>query len=274
VVQRIPAYHELLEEELLRSTISDDGTIIGFERTGSGPALVIVDGAMCYRGSGPSAELAAGLASDFTVFTYDRRGRGESGDNPPYAVEREIEDLGAVIAAAGGSAAVYGLSSGAALAMAAAAAGLPITKLSLFEPPFTGEEEGPQAVKDEHLRLEGFLAAGRPGDAVAAFLGYFLPPEMIAGMRDTPSWGALEATAPTLAYDHAVLGDGLIPRQLASAITVPTLLLTGGESPSVLRRTAEMTAASIPGATLLTLEGESHASGPDGELAALRDFLC
>jgi pimeloyl-ACP methyl ester carboxylesterase len=257
----------------LSSTISGDGTPIGFERTGSGPALVIVDGAMCYRGSGPSAELAAGLAPDFTVFRYDRRGRGESGDNPPYAVEREIEDLGAVIAEAGGAAAVYGLSSGGALAMAATAAGLPITKLALFEPPFTGEEEGPQKVRDEHLRLEGFLASGRPGDAVAAFLGYFLPPEMIAGMRDTPAWAALEATAPTLAYDHAVLGDGLIPRELASSITVPTLIMTGSESLDSLQRAAEMTAAAIPGATLHTLEGESHASTPDGELAALRDFL-
>jgi pimeloyl-ACP methyl ester carboxylesterase len=257
----------------MNRTISGDGTPIGYERTGNGPVLVIVDGAMCYRGSGPSAELAAGLAADFTVFSYDRRGRGESGDSPPYAVEREIEDLGAVIAATGGSAAVYGLSSGAALAMAATAAGLPITKLALFEPPFTGEEEGPQAVRDEHARLERFLADGRPGDAVAAFLGYFLPPEMIAGMRDTPTWAALEATAPTLAYDHAVLGDGLIPRELASAITVPTLLLAGSESSPALRQSAEMTAAAIPGATIRTLEGESHASSPEGELAALRDFL-
>jgi pimeloyl-ACP methyl ester carboxylesterase len=263
----------LVEEGPLRTTSSDDGTPIGFEQTGHGPPLVIVDGAMCYRGSGPSADLAAALASEFTVFSYDRRGRGESGDNPPYAVEREIEDLGAVIAEAEGSAFAYGLSSGAALAMAATAAGLPISKLALFEPPFTGEEEGPRAVRDEHLRLEALLAAGRQGDVVAAFLGYFLPPEVIAEMRGTPSWAALEATAPTLAYDHAVVGDGLLPRELASSITVPTLLMTGSESPGSLQRAAEMTAAAIPSASLRMLEGESHTSTPDGELAALRRFF-
>jgi pimeloyl-ACP methyl ester carboxylesterase len=257
----------------LSSISSRDGTPIGFEQAGSGPPLVLVDGAMCYRGSGPSADLAAALASDFTVFSYDRRGRGESGDTPPYAVEREIEDLGAVIAEAGRSVFAYGLSSGAALAMAATGAGLPITKLALFEPPFTGEADGPQGVRDEQLRLEALLAADRRGDAVAAFLAYFMPPTVIAELRNTPTWTALENTAPTLAYDQAVLGDGMIPQQLARRITVPTLLMTGSESPSSLQRAAELTAAAIPDATLYSLEGESHASTPDGELAALRGFF-
>jgi pimeloyl-ACP methyl ester carboxylesterase len=257
----------------LSSTISRDGTHIGFERTGSGPPLVIVDGAMCYRGSGPSIELAAGLASDFTVYSYDRRGRGESGDNPPYAVEREVEDLEAVIAEAEGSVFVYGLSSGAALAMAAAAAGLPIAKLALFEPPFTGEHDGPEAIRDEHLRMARLLDTNRHGDAVARFLGYFMPAEMIEQMRGSPAWEALEATAQTLAYDQAVLGDGLIPRDLANTVTVPALIMAGSESLDSLQLAAEMTAAAIPNAELLTLEGESHASTPDGELVALRDFF-
>jgi pimeloyl-ACP methyl ester carboxylesterase len=253
--------------------ISSDGTTIGVGQTGNGPPLVLVDGALCHRGFGPSADLSAALASEFTVVSYDRRGRGESGDTPPYAPEREIEDLAVVIAAVGGSAFVYGISSGAALAMEAAARGVPITRLALFEPPFTGEFEDPRSIVEEHAELDGLLAADRCGEAVERFLGYMMPPEIIVEMRDTPAWADLEAIAPTLRYDNAVMGDGTIPRERAQLIEVPTLLMAGSASPEILRESAAEVARAIPGASLYTLEGETHTSEPAAEIAALRDFL-
>jgi pimeloyl-ACP methyl ester carboxylesterase len=145
---------------------SADGTAIAYERTGTGPALILVDGAMCYRAAGPMRPLAALLQDSFTVYTYDRRGRGESSDTTPYDVAREVEDLQAVIAQAGGEACVYGISSGAALALATAAAGPGITKLALFEPPFMAEVEDGARIKEYTERLNELLDAGRKGDAV------------------------------------------------------------------------------------------------------------
>ncbi|WP_336214076.1 alpha/beta fold hydrolase [Nonomuraea sp. LPB2021202275-12-8] len=149
---------------------SADGTTIAYERTGSGPALVLVDGAMCYRGAGPMRPLAAHLRDAFTVHTYDRRGRGESSDTMPYAAAREVEDLQAVIAQAGGEACVYGISSGAALALLTAAAGPGITKLALYEPPYLAEVDGDTGTKAYTERLHELLDAGRAGDAVALFM--------------------------------------------------------------------------------------------------------
>src|SRR5258706_12411707 len=148
----------------MQTVISADGTAIAFTRAGSGPALVLVDGAMCYRGMGPLTPLAERLTDHFTVYTYDRRGRGESGDTLPFAVEREIEDLEVLLAHAGGSAHAYGISSGAALVLRAAAAGVPWRRLALFEPPFVGPKQ------DYTRELAELLAAGRRGDAVARFM--------------------------------------------------------------------------------------------------------
>jgi pimeloyl-ACP methyl ester carboxylesterase len=258
---------------LMAKLTSDDGTTIGFERTGDGPALVLVDGALCHRGLGPSSALAEALASEFTVFSYDRRGRGESGDTQPYEVSREVEDLAAVIMAAGGPALVYGISSGGVLALEATAAGLPIDGLALFEPPFTGEFSDPRTVVEEHARLDGLIAARRNGEALEAFLSYMMPPEAVAEMRATPAWPALEAATPTLRYDHAVLGDGTMPRARLQMIEVPTLVIAGSESPDVLQQAAGELAKTVPGASVQTLEGESHTSEPDQEITLLRDFF-
>ena len=248
---------------------SADGTTIAYERTGDGPALVLVDGAMCHRAAGPMRPLAAQLPDGLTVYTYDRRGRGESLDTAPYAVAREVEDLRAVIEQAGGEAYVYAISSGAALAMATAAAGPWITRLALYEPPFMAE-----AGKEYTERLNELLAAGRRGDAVALFMTHVgVPAQAVAGMRGQPGWAALEAIAPTLAYDDAVLGDGSVPRDLASAIAVPALVLSGGASPPGLQRAAKAAADALPTAEYRTLDGQTHDVAPYALAPVLAEFF-
>src|SRR2546421_1143459 len=187
----------------MRTVISKDGTAIAFDQSGHGPALILVAAATATRLA--EAALAATLAPHFTMFAYDRRGRGDSGDTAPYAVEREVEDLDALIVEAGGLASVFGTSSGAILALEAAAHGLAITKLALWEPPFSVDDDGPQRHKEYATRLAELLAAGRRGDAVALFMKQVgLPPEFVAQARNAPWWSATEDLAHTLAYDAAV----------------------------------------------------------------------
>jgi pimeloyl-ACP methyl ester carboxylesterase len=253
---------------------SPDGTSIAYERTGSGPVVVLVDGAMCYRGAGPALPLAARLQDSFTVYTYDRRGRGESSDTMPYAAAREVEDLQAVIAEAGGEVYVYGISSGAALALATAAAGPGIAKLALFEPPYMGEVEDGARIKEYTERLHELLDAGRRGDAVALFMtNVGIPAQAVAGMRAQPGWALLEAIAPTLAYDDEVLGDGSVPRDLASTIAVPALVLAGGASPQNLQQAAKATADALPTAEHRTLDGQTHDVAPDALAPVLVEFF-
>jgi pimeloyl-ACP methyl ester carboxylesterase len=253
---------------------SADGTTIAYERDGSGPAVILVDGAMCYSNSGPMGPLAALLKENFTVYAYDRRGRGKSGDTKPFAVEREIDDIRALIAEAGGLARVYAISSGVALALAAAAAGAPITKLALYEPPFLTETGGGAEKKEYTERLHELLDAGRNGDAAALFMTYVgMPAEVVNGMRTQPFWPMFEAIAPTLAYDNEALGDGAVPRDNASKITVPTLLLDGGASPANLRAATKATADAIPRARYATLEGQTHEVAPEALAPVLVDFF-
>ncbi|HEX2771693.1 MAG TPA: alpha/beta hydrolase [Micromonosporaceae bacterium] len=258
----------------MTTVTSRDGTPIVLDTTGDGPPVVLVDGAMCFRAFGPMPSLAQVLAPHFTVVTYDRRGRGESGDTQPYAVEREVDDLAALIEYAGGSAYVYGISSGAALAMEAAASGLPIRKLALYEPPYTAEGGDTDAVEEDNRQLNGLLAAGRRGDAVEHFMsGVGMPPEAIADMRRSPTWPVFEAVAPTLAYDYAVLGDGTVPRERAARIGVPTVVAAGGASPDFLQTPARALADAIPGATYRTLDGQTHEVAPHAISAVLQEFF-
>ncbi|MGH3372443.1 MAG: alpha/beta fold hydrolase, partial [Nocardioidaceae bacterium] len=189
----------------MTKVISADGTAIAYDRTGQGPAVVLVDGALCSRAQGPMPELAPLLAPYFTVYTYDRRGRNESGDTAPYAVDREVEDLAAVIAEAGGSASVYGTSSGAALALTATAKGLPIDRLVAFEAPFVVDDTRKPYPSDWGAQL----AAATPGDAVKYFMSKCigLPGFVVALMRLMPAWKGMTAVAHTLPYDAALLGD-------------------------------------------------------------------
>jgi pimeloyl-ACP methyl ester carboxylesterase len=247
---------------------SRDGTTIAFERAGDGPAVILVDGALCDRALGPSAPLADALVTDFAVVRYDRRGRGESGDTAPYAPAREVEDLDAVITATGGPVSLLGLSSGAALALEAAASGLPIARLALYEPPFSLDPAEDTGYVE---RLHELIAAGQRGDAVEWFLSNAGVP---AGMRAQPDWPRYEAVAPTLAYDHALLGDGAIPRERAARITAPTLVANGEHSPEFFADAARATAAAIPGARHRILQGQAWGRTDPRALAELlRELL-
>ena len=251
---------------------SADGTTIAFDQIGAGNPLVLVAGASCDRAV--DARIAGVLAAHFTVLNYDRRGRGDSTDTPPYAVEREIEDLEILLAAAGGSAVVVGLSSGAALAAYAAAAGLPISHLVMWEPPFRLDATAQRAAREYGEQTRALLADGRRGDALELFMTVVgMPAEMIAGMRQSPYWVQGENLAPTLAYDAAVMGDGSIPGERFAAITAATAVFTGGASPDWFRAAGRATTDAIPGAIYRELPGQTHDVAPDALAAAVREFV-
>jgi pimeloyl-ACP methyl ester carboxylesterase len=236
---------------------SKDGTTIAFDQLGEGPPIILVAGASCDRGV--NAPIAEALAPHFTVLSYDRRGRGDSDDTPPFAVAREVEDIAALVDAAGGAATVLGFSSGAALAAEAAASGLPIDRLVMWEPPFSTDPGGPARAKAYADRLTELLAADRRGDALAHFMTQVgLPEEAIAEVRQSPYWQQGLSLAPTLAYDAAILGDSTIPAARYREIGVPTLVLSGTASPEFLRQAAAGTARAIPGARHAELAGQDH----------------
>jgi pimeloyl-ACP methyl ester carboxylesterase len=238
--------------------VSADGTRIAFDREGAGPVIVLVDGALCRRDFGPSRPLQEALRDRFTVVAYDRRGRGESGDTTPYAPERELEDLRAVIDAVGGEAFVLGQSSGAALAYRAAAAGVPIRRLAAFEAPWIGVKPG----EDYADALDGMISRGENGKAV----GYFLV-TMVGAPAFVPvvmrlmgkAWASMKEVAPTLRYDARVMGAAFSPPvdELAR-IGIPTLVLVGGKSPDRMTATQEAVAAAIPGARHTVIPGQNH----------------
>jgi pimeloyl-ACP methyl ester carboxylesterase len=239
---------------------SKDGTEIAYGKRGGGPAVILVDGALCYRSFGPMPQLAELLSPQFTVYNYDRRGRGDSGDTQPYAVAREVEDIEALIQEAGGTAFVFGTSSGGALALEAALQlGDKIKKLAVYEPPYNSDEAVRQPWKEYRKELAELLAAGRRGDAASLFMrSVGTPNEQIDGMRQAPVWAVFESVAPTLAYDAAVLGeDRSVPAERATKIRVPTLVMNGTIIPFMLP-TAQALAKSIPNAQHRTLEGQSH----------------
>ncbi|TDB92548.1 alpha/beta hydrolase [Actinomadura sp. 7K534] len=253
---------------------SADGTRIAYDRLGGGPAVVLIGGMFCARPA--TRELAGRLAERFTVLNYDRRGRGESDDTPPYAVRREIEDLAALITEAGGSAAVYGHSSGAGLALEAAAAGWPITRLVLHEPPYGSDDEDERRTARELAEnVQAALKDDRRADAIKLFLAASgMPPEMAEGMAADPD---MQAVAPTMPYDFEVMGDtargGAIPEDLARAITVPTLLIAGSASPPFFRDAATRLTALLPNGEYTLLEGQDHAAPADQVAPVITSFL-
>jgi pimeloyl-ACP methyl ester carboxylesterase len=256
----------------LRHVTSNDGTSIAVEVAGSGPALVLVSGGSVDRAS--NAGLAAVLQAGFTTYNYDRRGRGDSGDTAPYAVEREIEDIEAVIALAGGRAHLYGSSSGAGLALEAAAAGAPVDRLVLWEPPYNLDPGG-RPPADSVEQLDRMVAEGRRGDAAAFFMADMvrLPAEFVGFARTQPWWAAQEALAHTLAYDARVMGDYSVPTATAARVTVPTLILTGGASFPYFRPTAEALVAAMPDARTAVLDGQEHNVDPAVLGPAMAAFL-
>jgi pimeloyl-ACP methyl ester carboxylesterase len=249
----------------MSQVISKDGTSIAYDKTGIGPAVLLVDGAMTYRAFfGLKGPLSAKLSKHFTVYTYDRRGRGESTDTKPYAVEREIEDIEALIEKAGGSVYLFGISSGAVLALKAASKlSAKVAKLALYEAPLSLGDEAKQASAQYTKQLTELLDADKRGDAVALFMTTVgLPAEMIKGMQHSPEWPIMEALAPTLAYDNAIMGRGSLPVEAAKAATMPTLVLDGSESPAFMHEAAEALAKVMPHAERKTLQGQTHEVSP------------
>ena len=250
-----------------RATVSRDGTRIAFTKMGSGPSVVLVDGAFCYRENGPAPDLAPPLAQHFTVFVYDRRGRGESGDTPPYAIEREIEDLRAIVDEAGGTADVVGVSSGAALALQAVASGVKVKKLVLYEPPYVTNGARPRSFENPKSHLQQLVSAGDRAGAVRFFLRDVVgaPRAFVFAMPllMPNTWKKLKLVAHTLPYDLTILSDRSVLNERSRLISVPTLVLGGEKSPKELRDAVGAVATALPDGRSRFLSGQDHiVSGP------------
>lgn len=252
-------------EGIVKKAASKDGTSIAFEALGKGEPIILVDGALCSRSFGPMPKLAPRLARYFTVFMYDRRGRGASTDAAAYAPEREVEDIEALIKVAGGSAYVYGVSSGAALAIRAAANGSGISKLALYEPPFMVDANGHRPPADHEALLKALIASGRRGEAVKYFMTKMVgaPALMAAFMSLLPMWSKLKAVAHTLPYDAAVMGDFSLPAARIASVRIPTLIMGGSKSQAVLQKAVQAVAQTLPQGTLRVLKGQTHNVNPD-----------
>jgi pimeloyl-ACP methyl ester carboxylesterase len=266
----------------MSTTQSSDGTVIGYSEVGSGPPVILVDGATSYRAFSQSINKLADLLSDsFTVFTYDRRGRGESGwnDASTSPVADELADLDALIAVAGGSAAVCGFSSGAVLALEAARAGLGITKLALYEPPFIVSAVRPPLPTDYVEQLQTAVADGRRGDAVAIFMtkAAGLPEEYLPGMRESPFWSGLEAVAHTIANDGAVMGSTMSGDPSAldrfAGVQTEALVLYGDQTDASIIEADQKLAEVLPNASLEVLPGQTHDVAAEAIAPSLARFF-
>ncbi len=258
------------------TVVSRDGTKIAVNRYGSGPPIALVGGAFTDRRAlGP---LAQALAPYFTVLGYDRRGRGDSSDTPPYAVAREIEDLAAVLAAAGGPACVFGHSSGAGLAVLAAADGVAISKLALYEPPYMVDKSDPLAPPDLAARITELASSGRRGEAVEFWMKdtIRLPDEAIEQMRQSPGWPGMEAIVHTAAYDAEIMADqergDPLPAAWATQVTIPALIMDGENSPAWMHRSMAALAHLLPDTRRHTFPGADHGVAPEALVPVLRDF--
>jgi alpha-beta hydrolase superfamily lysophospholipase len=265
-----------MSEPVTGQVTSADGTTIRFDRSGGGPAVILVHGAFTDRTHPTLSAVAAALARWFTVFNYDRRGRGGSGNVQPYAVQREIEDLAALAEAAGGPARVFGGSSGAGLALTAAPRIPAIAKLAVWEPPYHVDDSAPELPPDFAARLDALVRAGRPGDAAELFMlrAAGAPAEAVAAMRRQPSWAEVEAVARTLAYEAAVMGPGnALPAGLLAGLTLPALVLNGENSPAWMTSAGRAVAGIIPGAIHRVLAGQSHNVSPEALSPELLEFF-
>jgi len=263
-------------EKTVTTATSKDGTRIAFEQVGKGPVVILVAGALQPRLG--NAQLAELLANHFTVLNYDRRGRGESAATKPYAVEREIEDIAALIAAAPDAPSLYGTSSGATLALKAAASGLKVGKLVLWEPNFLVDHSRPPLPADYVAHLEGLVAANRRGDAVEYFMttAVGMPVQFVTPMRTMPFWPGMEAAAHTLAYDGRIVADTLNGKPVASrqwaTVTMPTLVIDGGTTPWLSAGAAAI-ASALPNGQRRTLQGQTHDVAPEAIAPAITEFL-
>lgn len=261
-----------------RFVTSADGTRIAYDVTGTGPAVVIVEGALCQRSMGTAKALIPLLSQDHAVVAYDRRGRGESGPgSAPYAVEREVEDLRAVLSAVGDDALVVGASSGAVLVLEALRAGVPTGKVALYEAPLI--VDGSHAPNDPALgeRTQALVDAGKRGDAVSLFMQTVGVPALgLAMMRLMPVWKKLCGVAHTLPHDYALVLEhqqgAPLRADWLSGVTVPVLVIVGGKSPTYMKNGQAALAAALPHATLRELPGEQHMVRGKATVPALQEF--
>lgn len=269
----VPKVEQQLKQETKLRATSKDGTSIGFEKAGSGPAVIVVSGALSHRGLYRDRSLPAGLSEHFTVYLYDRRGRGESSDVQPYAVAREVEDIEALLDDAGGSGSLYGVSSGGALALQAAATLGPakVTKLAIYDAPY-GQEPADFATQKQ--RVGELVRTGERGEAAAFFLSAIgTPPDALKAMKRSPEWDAIRKIDFTLVYDYAVLGDGDVPEEIVKTIRVPTLVMNGGKSMDFMGAAADRIAALVPQSRRKTLEGQAHQAEADVMVPVLVEFF-
>ena len=258
----------------MNTVISKDGTKIAYDKLGEGPRLIYVLGALCYRQFEPAVADVHTFSKEFTVINYDRRGRGDSTDTLPYSVDREVEDIEALIDANGGSAYLYGHSSGASLALEAALRlDKKVLKLAMYEPPYNNSDEDQKGSVAYDKELKELLDVGKRGEAVEHFMKLVgMPDEMINGVKQSPSWSTLESLAPTLAYDSAV-SSYIVPTQKASQIDMPALVMYGEESYGFMKLVAESLAKAFPHGQLHAFPGQGHNASSELVLPVLTDFF-
>lgn len=256
--------------------ISKDGTKIAFDKQGQGSPVVLVDGALSFRSFGPMPELAKMLSTNFTTIDYDRRGRGDSDDTKPFTVEREIEDIEALMNNVGESAFLYGVSSGACLAIEAAIKlGDKVKKLAIYEATYKSGGNALEEWRDYNQHLTKFLADNHRGDAVELFMALVgVPAAQIEGMRKAPIWQMLESVAPTLLYDAAAMGaNRKVPIERVLQITAPTLVMHGGAGLPFIKQSALTLSKAIPNGEFRTIEGQTHAVASKVIAPVLAEFF-
>lgn len=258
----------------MKTTVSKDGTALAYDVYGIGPALIYITGAICFRSFEPVLYDAQVLAQQFTVYNYDRRGRGDSGNTLPYATKREVEDIEAMIDAAGGTAYLYGHSSGAILALEAAMQlGDKVSKVVMYDPSYVNDEANQNEFKELSQGLYTLLENGKNDEAIGLFLeGIGIPNEVLAGMQQSPQWATMTALAPTLVYD-TTLASNLPPIERAPRLTTPTQIIVGEESPASIHEVANQLRKAIPSAKYSMLAGQDHMPNPAVLLPVLSSFL-
>ena len=260
-----------------RTTTSRDGTIIAYTKRGSGPPLIIVDGAFCYRENGPATELALLLAQHFTVFTYDRRGRGGSGDTAFYAIEHEIDDLRAMAKETGGVPYVLGISSGAALSLQAVASGVEVKEVALYEPPYLADDYGPRSFENVKTHLQSLISAGDRAGAVRFFMtDVYGAPRAFAWAMPVlmPSaWKRNKLVVHTTPYDLTILDERSVLKERRTSISVPTLVIGGEKSPKGLRDAVTAVAKALPNGQSRLLPGQDHNISGPALVPVLFDFF-
>lgn len=266
-----------MKTETLNNIESKDGTYIAFDKSGKGPALIIVSGALSYRAMDEDKKLVSAFSKYFTVYVYDRRGRGESTDTEPYSVDREIEDIEGLIKDAGGSAYLFGVSSGAALSLLAASklGKAKVSKLALYEPPYgTDSEKDKKEYAEQRKRVNELIDTGKPGDAATFFFQSIgIPKDAFENIQKSPQWPLMKSIEHTLAYDFAVLNDGAIPVDAAKKATMPALVMNGDKSFDFMSVAAKNLSDTMPDAQWKTLKDQTHQAAAEVIVPVLREFF-